>query len=147
MTYHAGFFVVVFFLLENSLECLQKRNNAKPQLDYILINKSINNPLNCEAYFFEGRFSNHRIISTKTRLSLRRNKTQTARIARYNWSPVNSDIRNKDTEIVMNKFDTLQETSKRHTPNVEYENCYHPHTNSSKLHTNQMLNLKFNGNQ
>ena len=62
-------------LLENELTCLntkfQKRkgklwtytgtNNAKAQIDYILMNKKwINSTLNCEAYSsFEGVSSNH----------------------------------------------------------------------------------------
>ena len=34
----------------------------------------------------------------------------------------NSDINNQYTVYVRNKFDTLQETSKTHTLNIEYEN-------------------------
>ena len=79
------------FSLENRLTCLntkfQKKegklwtytapNNAKAQMDYILINKKwINSALNCEAYSsFKGLSSDHRIVTAKIRLSLRRNKT------------------------------------------------------------------------
>ena len=56
-----------------------------------LINEErINNTLNCEAYsYFEGVFSDHKIVKAKIRLSLRRNekkKIQTVKITRYDWS-------------------------------------------------------------
>ena len=79
------------FTLENRLTCMntkfQKRkgklwtytyaNNAKAQIDDILINKKWNNSiLNCEAYSsFEGVSSDHQIVTAKIRLSLRRNAT------------------------------------------------------------------------
>ena len=70
---------------------------------------------------FEGVSSDHRIVSVKIRQSLRRNKTQTS-IASYDLSSlVNCDISNQFTVSVRNKFDRLQETSERHTPNDEYE--------------------------
>ena len=77
------------FTLENRLSCLntkfQKRkgklwtkiyaNDIKAQMDYILINKKWNNcALNCEAYSsFESVISDHRSVTAKIRLSLRRN--------------------------------------------------------------------------
>ena len=79
------------FMMENRLICLntnyQKRegklwtytyaNNSKAQIDYVLINKKRkNSAMNCEAYsFFEGVSSDHRIVTAKIRLSLRRNAT------------------------------------------------------------------------
>ena len=50
-------------------------NNAKAQIVYILINKKWNNStLNCEAYSaFVGVSSDHRTVTAKIRLSLRRN--------------------------------------------------------------------------
>ena len=56
-------------------------NNSNKQLYYIFINKKwIKSTLNCEAYSsFEGVFSDHRIISAKTCLSLCRNKRQTGK--------------------------------------------------------------------
>ena len=56
-------------------------NNAKAKIDYILINKKwINNALNCKAYSaFDGVSSYQRIVTTKIRLNLRRNKIQTAK--------------------------------------------------------------------
>ena len=79
--------------LENRLTCLntkfQKRerklwtykyvNNTKTQIDYIFKNKKWDNSaLNCEAYSsFEGVSSNQGIVTTKIRLSLRRNTALT----------------------------------------------------------------------
>ena len=76
------------FMIENRLACLntnyQKRegklwtytyaNNTKAQIDYMLMNKKWkNSELNCEAYSsFEGVSTDHRIITAKIRLSLRK---------------------------------------------------------------------------
>ena len=83
------------FTLENRLTCvntkLQKRkgklwtntyaNNAKTQIDYILMNKKrINSALNCEAYSsFEGVSSYHRIITSKIRRKQPKSHTITGR--------------------------------------------------------------------
>ena len=69
------------FTLENKLTCLDTKfqkikgklwtytnvNNAKAQIDYILINKRWNNSgLNCKPYSsFEGVSSDHRIVTAK----------------------------------------------------------------------------------
>ena len=105
-------------------------NNAKAQIDYILINKKwIYSALNWEAYFsFEGVSSNHRIITAKIHLSLRRNTAHTAKSTYYDWSSLNNrDISNKCMITVRNKFDTLQEISKTLTPNNKYENFINSH--------------------
>ena len=77
------------FMIKNRLTCLntnyQKKegklwtytyaNNSKAQIDYVLINKKWkNSAMNCEAYFsFEGVSFDHRIVTAKIRLSLRKN--------------------------------------------------------------------------
>ena len=54
--------------------------------------------------------------------------TQTAKIVHYEWSSLkNSDISNKHTIVVRNKFDNLQELSEILTPNDEYENFVSAH--------------------
>ena len=54
---------------------------------------------------------------------MRRNKKQTEKSIRYNLSSLaKSNIYNHYSATVRNKFDTLQDTSGRHTPNDEYEN-------------------------
>ena len=79
------------FMIENRLTCLntnyQKRegklwtytyaNNSKAQIDYVFINKKWkNSAMNCEAYSsFEGVSSDHRIVTAKLQLSLRKNAT------------------------------------------------------------------------
>ena len=77
------------FMIENRLTCLntnyQKRegklwtytyaNNSKAQIDYVFINKKWkNSTMKCEAYSFEGVFSDHRIVMAKIRLSLRKKR-------------------------------------------------------------------------
>ena len=90
---------LIDFMLENRLTYLntkfQKRkgklwtytyaNNAKAQIDYILINKKWNDSaLNCKAYSsFEGVSSTHQIVMAKIRLSLQRNAAWTTTTVHY----------------------------------------------------------------
>ena len=85
--------------LENRLTCLnikfQKKdgklwtctyaNNTKAQINFVFINKKWNHcALNCEAYSsFEGVSSDHRIVTAKLRLSLRKNATRTTTTIHY----------------------------------------------------------------
>ena len=87
------------FMIENRLACLntnyQKRegklwtytyaNNTKAQIDYVLINKKWkNSAMICEAYSsFDGVSTDHRIVTAKIRLSLRKNDKRTATTKHY----------------------------------------------------------------
>ena len=132
------------FMIENRLACLntnyQKRegklwtytyaNNTKAQINYVLINKKWkNSAMNCEAYSsFEGVSTNHRIVTAKIRLSLRKNTKQTATTKRYDWALLNNrDIRDKYVLELRNRFETLQEKTEKSTPNDEYENFVNAH--------------------
>ena len=103
---------LIDFMIENRLTCLntnfQKRegklwtytyaNNSKAQIDYVFINRKWkNSAMNCEAYSsFGGVSSNHRIVTAKVRLSLRKNTTRKATTKYYDWALLNSrDIRDK----------------------------------------------------
>ena len=127
------------FTIENRLTCLntnfQKRegklwtytypNNTKAQIDYVFINKKRNNSAsNCEAYSsFEGVSTDHRIVTAKIRLSLRKNATRTTTTVHYDWALLNNkDIKVEYTLYLRNKYNTQQEQTKTHTPNEEYEN-------------------------
>ena len=100
------------FMIENRLIYLntnyQKReaklwtytydNNNKGQIDYVFINKKWkNSAINCEAYSsFEGVSSDHRIVTEKIRLSLRKNATRTETTKHYDWVLFNNrDIRDE----------------------------------------------------
>ena len=100
------------FMIENRLTCLntnyQKKdwklwtytyaNNSKTQKDYVFINKKWKNSvINCEAYSsFEGVSSDHRIVTAKLRLNLRKNATRTAITKHYDWALLNNrDSRDK----------------------------------------------------
>ena len=120
------------FRMENRLTCLntnyQKRkgnvwtytyaNNSKAQIDYVLINKKWkNSAMNCEANSsFEGVSSDHRIVTAKIRLSLRRNVTQIATTKHYDWVLLNNrDIRDKYVlELKKQIRDTTREDRKRY---------------------------------
>ena len=87
------------FMIENSLYwgmlIYQKRegklwtytyaNNSKAQIDNVFINRKWkNSAMNSEAYSsFEGVSSDHRIVTAKLRLSLRKNATRTATTKHY----------------------------------------------------------------
>ena len=72
--------------------------------------------------------SDHRIVTAKIRLSLRRNAAWTTTTVLNEWSLFNNrDIRDKYTLTVRNKFDALQEISETPTPNDEYENFVTTH--------------------
>ena len=132
------------FMIENRLACLttnyQKRkgklwtytyaNNTKAQIDYVLINeKWKNSAMNCEAYSsFEGVSTDHRIVTAKIRLSLRKNAKRTATTKHYDWALLNNrDIRDKYVLELRNRFETLQEKTEKSTPNDEYENFVNAH--------------------
>ena len=132
------------FMIENRLTCFntnyQKReeklwtytyaNNSKAQIDYIFINKKWKNSvINCKAYStFEGVSFNHRIVTTKIRLSLRKNAKRTATTKHHDWALLNNrDIRDKYVVELRNRFETLQEKAEKGTPNDEYENFVHAH--------------------
>ena len=82
------------FTIENRLTCLNTKfqkgegklwtytyaNNTKAHIDFVFINKKgENSAINCEAYSsFDGVSSDHRIVTAKIRLSIRRNATRTA---------------------------------------------------------------------
>ena len=85
--------------------------------------------MNCEAYSsFEGVSSDHRIVTAKLRLSLRKNATRTATTKHYDWALLNNrDIRDKYALELRNRFETLQEKTEKSTPNDEYENFVEAH--------------------
>ena len=130
-------------MIENRLTCLnanyQKNkgklwtytyvNNNKAQIDDVLINKKWkNSTMNCEAYSsFEGVSSDHRTVTAKIRLSLRKNITHIATTKYYDLALLNNkDIRDKYILESRNRFETLPKTGKG-TPNDEYENFVNTH--------------------
>ena len=143
------------FMIENRLACLntnyQKRegklwtytyaNNTKAQIDYVLINKKWkNSALNCEAYSsFEGVSTDHRIVTAKIRLSLRKNDKRTATTKHYDWALLNNkDVRDKYVLELRNRFETLQEkTEKKYTKRRirKFRQC--TPRGSSKIHSNK----------
>ena len=105
-------------------------NKSKAQIDYVLINRKWKNcAMNCEAYSsFEGVPSDHRIVTAKVRLSLRKNATRKATTKHYDWALLNNrDIRDKHALELRNRFETLQEKAEKGTPNDEYENFVEAH--------------------
>ena len=148
------------FMKENRLACLntnyQKRkcklwtytyaNNTKAQIDYVLINKKWkNSAMNCEAYSsFEGVSTDHRIVTAKIRLSLRKNAKRTATTKHYDWALLNNkDIRDKYVLELRNRFETLQERTEKSTPNDEYENFVNAHLEAAAKYIPTKLKTKY----
>ena len=76
----------------------------------------------------KGLLYDHRIVTAKIHLNLRRYTAQTTKTTQYDWSLHNNrDIRNKYTITQRNKFDVLQEISEILTLNVEYVNFVNVH--------------------
>ena len=135
---------LIDFMIDNKLTCLntnfKKRvgklwtntyaNKSKAQIDYLFMNRKWkNSAMNSEAYStFEGVSSDHRIVTIKIRLSLRKNATQTVTTRCYDWALLNNrDIRDKYALKLRNRFETLQEMTEKVTPNDEYENFVEAH--------------------
>ena len=100
--------------------------------------------MNCEAYSsFEGVSSDHRIVTAKIRLSLRRNAARTTTTVHYN----NRDIRDKYTLTLRNKFNALQDISETPTPNDEPENFVNAHLEAAAecIPTKQRAKLESHG--
>ena len=88
------------FMIENRLACLNTNSKKREgklwtytyanntQIDYVLINKKWkNSAMNCEAYSsFGGVSTDHRIVTAKIRLSLRKNDKRTATTKHYDWA-------------------------------------------------------------
>ena len=107
------------FMIENKLTYLntnfQKRKgklltytyakNTKAQIDYVFINKKWkNSAINCEAFSsFKGVSPDHRIVTAKIWLSLRRNATRTTTTIRYDWALNNRDIRDEYVLALRNR--------------------------------------------
>ena len=148
------------FMIENRLACLntnyQKRegklwtytyaNNTKAQIDYVLINKKWkNSALYCEAYSsFEGVSTDHRIVTAKIRLSLRKNDKRTATTKHYDWALLNNkDVRDKYVLELRNRFETLQEKTEKSTPNDEYENFVNAHLEAAAKYIPTKIKTKY----
>ena len=85
-------------------------NKTKALIEFVFINKKWkNSAVNCEAYTsFVGVSSNHRIVTAKIRLSLRKNATVTTTTIHYEWALLNNkDIRDKYIIALRNKFEAL----------------------------------------
>ena len=117
-------------------------NNIKAEIYYILINKKlINSALNCEAH---SSFD-HRIVSTKILLSLRRNTMQTTQTTLCDWFLLNNrDIRNNTKKQIRCSSGDI-----RNTPNDEYENFANAHLEIAAecILTKLRAKIEFRGNE
>ena len=111
---------------------------------YIIL-LTYNSALNCEAYSsFEGVSTDHRIVTAKIRLSLRKNATRTATTKHYDWALLNNkDVRDKYALELRNRFETLQEKTEKSTPNDEYENFVNAHLEAAAKYIPTKIKTKY----
>ena len=104
-----------------------------------------NSALNCEAYSsFEGVSTDHRIVTAKIRLSLRKNDKRTATTKHYDWALLNNkDVRDKYVLELRNRFETLQEKTEKSTPNDEYENFVNAHLEAAAKYIPTKIKTKY----
>ena len=129
------------FTIENTLTNLSTKKGEKTKERLIrkqylctdrqrLYNKKWkNSAVNCEAYSsFAGVSSDHRIVSAKIRLTLRKNAIRTTTTIHYDLALLNNkDIRDKFEIELKNKFNALQEKTETLTLNDEYKNFINAH--------------------
>ena len=90
-----------------------------------------------------GMLHDHRIVTAKIRLSLRKNDTQTTTAIHYDWALLNNkDIRDRYLIALRNKFDALQEKTETHTLNDEYENFVNTHLEAAAKYIPTKLRTK-----
>ena len=115
-------------------------NNTKAQIDYVFINKKgENSALNCETYsFFVVVSSDHRIVTAKIRLSLRKNATRTTTTIHYDWALLNNkDIRYKYVIALKKQFRCTTEDRNTYSKWRIWEFRQRPPWSSSEIHTNK----------
>ena len=150
------------FMIENRLACLntnyQKRkgklwtytyaNNTKAQIDYVLINKKWkNSAMNCEAYSsFEGVSTDHRIVTAKIRLSLRKNAKRTATTKHYDWALLNNrDIRDKYVLELDSKHYKKRRKKVHQTTNMKISSMHTSRQQRNAFQQNSKLNIESHG--
>ena len=89
-----------------------------------MINKKYkNSSKNCRAFFsFESVASDHRIVTSHFKLSVRSNKRKKNKAANPDWtSLIKPDIQNRFVNGVRNKFDLLKVKTSNISTNIIYE--------------------------
>ena len=121
---------------KGKLWTFQYPNGAKAQLDYMLINKKWKNScINSEAYSsFAGVSSDHRIVTTSIRLSLRANRNISNKDPPFLWGA----LKDKDTQEsycieLKNRFELLKD-EKEESPDITYKKFIEAHEEAAKLH-------------
>ena len=88
--------------------------------------------------------TDHRIVTAKIRLSLRKNAKRTATTKHYDWALLNNkDIRDIYVLELRNRFETLQEKTEKSTPNDEYENFVNAHLEAAAKYIPTKIKTKY----
>ena len=102
--------------------------------------------MNFEAYAsFEGVSTDHRIVTAKIRLSLRKNAKRTATTKHYDWTLLNNrDIRDKYVLKLRNRFETLQEKTEKvnQTTNMKTSSMHTSRQQQNTFQQNSKLNIE-----
>ena len=88
--------------------------------------------------------TDHRIVTAKIRLSLRKNDKRTATTKQYDGTLLNNkDVRDKYVLELRNRFETLQEKTEKSTPNDEYENFVNAHLEAAAKYIPTKIKTKY----
>ena len=105
--------------------------------------------MNCEAYSsFEGVSTDHRIVTAKIRLSLRKNAKRIATTKHYDWTLLNNrDIRDKYVLELRNRFETLQEKTEKvdQTTNMKISSIHTSRQQRNAFQQNSKPNIESHG--
>ena len=101
--------------------------------------------MNCEAYSsFEGVSTDHRIVTAKIRLILRKNAKRTATTKHYDWALLNNkDIRDKYVLELRNRFETRKKVHQ--TMNMKISSMHTSRQQQNTFQQKLKLNIESHG--
>ena len=112
-------------------------NGDRAQLDYMMIKKKwINSVQNCKAYHsLEGISTDHRIVSSGIKLSLRANKKKSNTKIACNWEHLinNEDLQNHFSTSLRNRYNILQHEDTNESANSAYQNFVRAHKETADM--------------
>ena len=112
-------------------------NGDKAQLDYMVVNKKwIHSVQNCKAYHsLEGISTDHRIVSSGIKLSLRANKKKSNTKIACNWEHLinNEDLQNQFSTLFRNRYNILQHEDTSESANNAYQNFVKAHKETGEM--------------
>ena len=112
-------------------------NGDRAQLDYMMINKKwINSVQNCEAHHsLEGISTDHSIVLSRIKLSLRASTKKSNTKIAYNWEHLinNEDLQNLFSTSLRNRYNIVQQEDTNESANNAYQNFVKAHKETADM--------------